>query len=97
MDSIRKGFDRIRLVTLASSLGYAILPVMLYYSWVKRNGFLFGFCLFLICAMSIMNIMMLDKANKIRKDKEELAKWIDSSRDNLIEFGGKVKSILTRF
>lgn len=96
MDSVKKAFDKVRLITLASSLGYAILPAMLYYSWVKRNGFMFGFCLFLICMMSVMNISFLIKANKIRKDKERVLSWINNAKENLIDFGGKVNPILAR-
>jgi hypothetical protein len=73
------------LILIITSLSFVALPIALYYSWVSRNGTVFGMCLFFSILVAIAYLLILLKIIRAKRKVEEV-------KDSVVEVINKIES-----
>lgn len=83
--------SRRELILIVTSLSFVALPIALYYSWVSRNGIVFGMCLFFSILVAISYLLILLKIVRVKRKVEEAKDTVSDIIDKIESTFGKVR------
>lgn len=86
--------SRHELILIIASLSFVALPIALYYSWVSRNGTVFGMCLFFSILVAIIYLRFLIRILELRRGVKDVKNTVSDVIGKIESSVGNVRGVV---